>query len=87
MGLWGEFARQYTYQEFPQHFVLKKFPGGGTQWGIRKQGFALGRMYFVSPNAGRAILSPYFADRRQRWRLHLILSQLLTDCGERANIF
>ncbi len=42
-------ARQYTYQEFPQHFVWK---AREKRWALRQQGFALGRMYFVSPNAG-----------------------------------
>ncbi|KAG5552624.1 hypothetical protein RHGRI_010645 [Rhododendron griersonianum] len=42
-------ACPYTYQEFPQYFVWNK-----TQkiWTPRKRGFAIGRMYFVSPNAG-----------------------------------
>ncbi|TFY55103.1 hypothetical protein EVG20_g9444 [Dentipellis fragilis] len=42
-------ARQYTYQEFPQHYTwnqeLKK-------WSVRQQRFALGRMYFVRPTEG-----------------------------------
>ncbi|XP_026419608.1 uncharacterized protein LOC113315558 [Papaver somniferum] len=37
----------YTYQEFPQHFV-----GDNKKWKIRQQGFAIARMYFVSPSAG-----------------------------------
>ncbi|XP_026443887.1 uncharacterized protein LOC113344030 [Papaver somniferum] len=42
-------APTYTYQEFPQHFVWKKET---KEWKIRQQGFSIGRMYFVSPNAG-----------------------------------
>ncbi|XP_026439102.1 uncharacterized protein LOC113337723 [Papaver somniferum] len=42
-------APAYTYQQFPQHFVWCKKV---KQWKIRQQGFAFGRMYFVSPNAG-----------------------------------
>ncbi|XP_026417496.1 uncharacterized protein LOC113312978 [Papaver somniferum] len=42
-------APAYTYQEFPQHFVWSK---KAKEWKIRQQGFAIGRMYFVSPNAG-----------------------------------
>ncbi|CDO77896.1 hypothetical protein BN946_scf184952.g8 [Trametes cinnabarina] len=45
----GPTARQYTYQEFPQHFTWKKET---RSWGLRRSGFSLGRMYFVSPNAG-----------------------------------
>ncbi len=44
-----DFARQYTYQEFPQHFVWKEQQ---KWWALRQQGFALGWMYFVSPTAG-----------------------------------
>lgn len=40
-------ARHLTYQEFPQKFVFKE---QGKEWHIRKNGFALGRMYFVPPN-------------------------------------
>lgn len=42
-------ACNFTYQEFPGHFVwdakLKK-------WKPRKQGRAIGRMYFASPASG-----------------------------------
>ena len=41
-------ARQLTYQEFPQKFVYDE---RNKEWCIRKNGFALGRMYFISPNA------------------------------------
>ena len=41
-------ARQLTYQEFPQQFVYNE---RDKKWHIRKNGFALGRMYFVPPNA------------------------------------
>ncbi|KAF5349437.1 hypothetical protein D9758_014620 [Tetrapyrgos nigripes] len=40
-GASGSLARSLTYQEFPQHFVLKF-----------RTGFSIGRMYFVSPNGG-----------------------------------
>ncbi|CAG8714005.1 13024_t:CDS:2, partial [Acaulospora morrowiae] len=41
-------ARQYTYQEFPQHFVWNK---KDKRWTIRKRGFAIGRLYFANPSA------------------------------------
>ena len=50
-GTLGQTARQYTYQEFPQRFRLQKVNSRYT-WTVRKQGFQLGRMYFVSPTAG-----------------------------------
>ncbi|THH15669.1 hypothetical protein EW146_g4843 [Bondarzewia mesenterica] len=40
-------ARQYTYQEFPQHFIWKK---EDFSWQKRQEGFALGRMYYVPPS-------------------------------------
>ena len=46
-GELGEVARQLTYQEFPQQMVWK-----GKGWAVRKKGFAIGRMYFVSPSSG-----------------------------------
>jgi len=42
-------ARELTYQEFPQQFVYDETL---KAWHIRKQGFALGRMYFVPPKSG-----------------------------------
>ncbi|RXW11836.1 hypothetical protein EST38_g14019 [Candolleomyces aberdarensis] len=48
-GAIGTLARQHTYQEFPQHFVWKD---ALKRWDIRRQGFAIGRMYFVGPTAG-----------------------------------
>ena len=42
-------AQELTYQEFPQKFVYDE---GKKEWHIRKQGFALGRMYFVPPKSG-----------------------------------
>ncbi len=45
----SDIARRYTYQEFPQHFVWKERE---KKWAVRQRGFALGRMYFISPNAG-----------------------------------
>ena len=50
-GVLGAAARRLTYQEFPQEMVLKG-SGSSLQWNQRKQGFALGRMYFASPSAG-----------------------------------
>ncbi|CAG8467581.1 6869_t:CDS:2 [Cetraspora pellucida] len=43
-----EIARQYTYQEFPQHFTWNKF---NKTWKLRKQDFAIGRLYFTDPSA------------------------------------
>ncbi len=48
-GLLGQTARNHTYQELPQYFTWN---ARGRRWALRKKGFALGRMYFVSPNAG-----------------------------------
>lgn len=42
-------ARQYTYPEFPQHFWWLQ---DEKKWTIRKQGFAIGRMYYTPPTAG-----------------------------------
>ncbi|KAG5517186.1 hypothetical protein RHGRI_037823 [Rhododendron griersonianum] len=39
----------YTYQEFPQYFV---WDSTNNVWTPRKFGFAIGRMYFASPNCG-----------------------------------
>src|SRR5260363_19868 len=44
-----EFAHQFIYQEFPQHFVWNKT---SKVWTIRKLGFAIGRLYFADPSAG-----------------------------------
>lgn len=44
-----ELARQYTYQEFPQHFVWRTQQ---KDWKPRQRGFAIGQMYFVTPSAG-----------------------------------
>lgn len=54
-GSIGNLARRLTYQEFPQHFVLKDNPNqrGSKIWDIRqRRGFALGRMSYVGPTAG-----------------------------------
>ena len=48
-GALGEDARKYTYPEFPQHFTWNE---ARKKWTVRKQGFAIGRMYYVPPNAG-----------------------------------
>lgn len=50
-GALGPLARQYTYQEFPQHFTWKNGKSE-KRWAVRRQGFALGRMFFVPPNGG-----------------------------------
>ena len=42
-------AWELTYQEFPQKFVYEERK---KAWHIHKQGFALGRMYFVPPKSG-----------------------------------
>jgi hypothetical protein len=42
-------AREVTYQEFPQKFVYNEQT---KAWHVRKQGFALGRMYFIPPKSG-----------------------------------
>ena len=39
----------FTYQEFPQHFV---WLNSEKRWKPRQQGYAIGRMYFASPNCG-----------------------------------
>ena len=39
-------AHQYTYQEFPQHYVWNK---QRMEWIVLQQGFAIGRLYFVDP--------------------------------------
>ncbi|XP_058225285.1 uncharacterized protein LOC131334341 [Rhododendron vialii] len=39
----------YTYQEFPQYFVWDK---ATNVWTPRQIGYAIGRMYFASPNCG-----------------------------------
>jgi hypothetical protein len=42
-------AQNYTYQEFPQYMV---WVSKQRKWKPRSQGQAIGRMYFVPPNAG-----------------------------------
>ncbi|CAG8679865.1 1875_t:CDS:1, partial [Acaulospora morrowiae] len=42
-------VRQYMYQEFSQHFVWNK---KDKRWTIRKQGFAIGRLYFANLSVG-----------------------------------
>ena len=44
-----EDARQLLYQEFPQKFAWIQQK---KKWQPRKKGFAVGRMYYVSPAAG-----------------------------------
>ena len=45
----NEWARAYTYQEFPSVAVWHKTK---CTWTPRKMGRAIGRMYFASPNSG-----------------------------------
>jgi len=40
---------RYSYQEFPQHYTWSDTK---KAWSPRQKGFAIGRMYFVAPNAG-----------------------------------
>jgi PIF1-like helicase len=51
----GELARTLTYQEFPNHFVIKS-DGSNPQskiWTRRQHNsFAIGRMFYVGPTAG-----------------------------------
>ena len=42
-------ANATTYQEFPQSFT---YNDEKKSWGIRKKGFAIGRMVYVPPNGG-----------------------------------
>ncbi|XP_052209285.1 uncharacterized protein LOC127812795 [Diospyros lotus] len=39
----------FTYQEFPQHYVWLK---SEKRWKSRERGYAIGKMYFTSPNCG-----------------------------------
>jgi hypothetical protein len=48
-GQLGIEARNYTYQEFPQHFTWKP---DRKEWSIRHRDPAIGRMFFVPPTAG-----------------------------------
>jgi hypothetical protein len=77
----GPIARQYTYQEFPKHFVFQEKE---KKWKLRQQGLAIGRLYFVSPTAGerfylRSLLSVVRGPRS--------FSDLLTYQGERYATF
>ncbi len=45
----GPIARMYTYQELPEHFTWQS---QRKCWSLRKQGYAIGRMYWVPPTAG-----------------------------------
>jgi hypothetical protein len=45
----GDLARTLTYVEFPQKFV---WHADKKLWSRRKNGFTLGRLYFVPPTAG-----------------------------------
>ncbi len=39
-------VQQYTYLQFPQHYVWKTTI---KEWTLRRIGFALGKFYFVDP--------------------------------------
>jgi hypothetical protein len=41
--------RNWLYHEFPEHCV---FNNSTRRWTLRKRGFAIGRMYYVTPMAG-----------------------------------
>lgn len=43
-------AQQYTYQEMPLHFVWDQ---RNKEWKHRQRGSTVGRIYFVSPTAGK----------------------------------
>ena len=54
-GETGDLARSLTYQEFPNHFVIKTDPINpqSKMWSRRQRNsFALGRMTYVGPTAG-----------------------------------
>ena len=42
-------AHEVLYQDFPSKFVWQ---AGQCKWTPRKQGFAIGRMFYCGPNAG-----------------------------------
>ena len=42
-------ARELLYQDFPSKFVWQPKP---REWTLRKQGYAIGRMYYASPSSG-----------------------------------
>jgi hypothetical protein len=46
-----EDGRQYLYHEFPEHYVYNK-DKEVRSWTPRQRGFAIGRVYYCSPNAG-----------------------------------
>jgi hypothetical protein len=52
LGELGTEARKLLYQEFPQKMVWKD---DKKMWALRQRGFALGRMYFVSPTGGERL--------------------------------
>ena len=54
-GSIGDLARTLTYQEFPNHFVIKSNPNNpkSKTWHPRQHhSFAIGRMLYVGPTAG-----------------------------------
>lgn len=69
-------ARQYTYQEFPQHMVWLK---SEWKWKPQQQGSAIGRMYFVPPNGGeRFYLQTLLTVVRGVSHLTMFFMQILT---------
>jgi hypothetical protein len=51
----GDLARSLTYQDFPNHFVIKTDPSNPRSkiWSHRQRHFfAIGRMFYVGPTAG-----------------------------------
>lgn len=52
-GALGTEAQKYTYQEFPQHSVVKTDRTTGVKyWDFCQQGFALSHVAFVKPSIG-----------------------------------
>jgi len=53
-GPTGDLAQTLTYQEFPNHFVIKASPSNlqSKEWHHRqRESFAIGRMVYVGPTA------------------------------------
>ncbi|CAG8784945.1 1030_t:CDS:2, partial [Cetraspora pellucida] len=75
-------ASQYTYQEFPQHFVWNK---NSKKWTIRKKGFAIGRIYFADPSAGERfylrLLLINVRGPQSGSQLRSLFAILLTQCA------
>ncbi|KAG5521520.1 hypothetical protein RHGRI_033922 [Rhododendron griersonianum] len=86
----NENAIPYTYQEFPQHFVWIETT---KKWKPRERGYAIGRMYFASPNsacAARGLLEDdeewvqcleEAAVIKTGYQLRRLFSVILTQCS------